>query len=853
MEKTIGSITMSDPEQSLEERGGLPVIPTVFSLSTSEGTREQGMEIEHVSTITKDSDPFDPKVKLTGKDLQIKKEMVDEDLHPGDPGYYSRLQYIYQNWKKAERTVENTRNTTHYVANLQKCHSIGQILENMKMAYAEHAKHVGKTLPKDWDTAGLEKPILPRGARGMKIPVEQDPDYHPEPISHLKPNDMGVKEIEKCIAQFEKEIQELNKICEKGTAKEYTKAKMERRNRLENKLAEFEIEKEDRIARRGGSKRSMEQEEKEDPRGPPKSRGQLESPWDRPKPTKGTYPKVGPKGPGDLNLEGDWEGPIELFEFEDIEEGWTNCTTGYYWHSVLGGGICQYSNEWYRNWEFDYQPPDEEVVPEEPEEEIPEVSQGPPEGEEEIVKQTEDTGGEGPLTLGLTPSQQGEPVQSKTSSASVQVDPQDGPGSSLLTKNPLAPLSPEESKTRDNNIAHIKHLKEAMKKGLEKWDELIRKTKDPLDQVGMKIDRDRLDDWIADINMVLDAVRISPVYIPIVKETWVRAAKQKPTPTLENPDEPSPQPNKPKGSEPIKKPVARKSGGKGSRKEDKDNGKKGEPQPQKKSPEDQTGEGPEDEPLPPGPEPDDPEDPLGIKPKPRRTDPKLKLKPKGAKSDEPVPKKPKHTTGSTSEDPKTWYKTGVAYDTKRTGPAATPPEGLLNVTRKRKAGCQPKTSGETSTNKRKRTTPAKWMPYTQPRTTYIMGNKITPAWGLTHRNDMDQAENWSIPRYSPPKLTEKQETAQQEAHKDKKKYKRYKPGQLALKEIRYYQKKVGFIIPISAIRRLCLEIGYECKKKISFKMHAYRLLQEAAEWYLVRVFKDTNLLAIHAKRVTICP
>ena len=188
----------------------------------------------------------------------------------------------------------------------------------------------------------------------MEILIEQDPRYHPEPISHLKPNDMGMKEIEKCIAQFEKEIQELNEIREKGTAKEYTKAKMERRNELKNKLAEFEIEKEDRVARRGGSKRIMEQEEQEDPRGPPKSRSQLESPWDRPKPTKGTYPKVGPKGPGDLNLEGDWEGPIELFEFEDIEEGWTNCTTGYYWHSVLGGGICQYSNEWYRNWEFDY-------------------------------------------------------------------------------------------------------------------------------------------------------------------------------------------------------------------------------------------------------------------------------------------------------------------------------------------------------------------------------------------------------------------------------------------------------------------------------------------------------------------
>ena len=68
------------------------------------------MEIEHVSMITKDYDPFDPKEKLTGKDLQIKKEMVDEDLHPGDPGYYSRLQYVYQNWKKAEKVVENTRN-----------------------------------------------------------------------------------------------------------------------------------------------------------------------------------------------------------------------------------------------------------------------------------------------------------------------------------------------------------------------------------------------------------------------------------------------------------------------------------------------------------------------------------------------------------------------------------------------------------------------------------------------------------------------------------------------------------------------------------------------------------------------
>ena len=133
---------------------------TVFSLSTAEdtgSTEEQEMEVEHVSTVTKDFEPFDPKEKLTGKDLQIKKEMVDEDLHPGDPGYYFRLQYIYQNWKKAERTVENTKNTTRYVANLQKCHSIGQILENMKTAYAQHAQHVGKNFTQRMGHSGFRK------------------------------------------------------------------------------------------------------------------------------------------------------------------------------------------------------------------------------------------------------------------------------------------------------------------------------------------------------------------------------------------------------------------------------------------------------------------------------------------------------------------------------------------------------------------------------------------------------------------------------------------------------------------------------------------------------------------------
>ena len=51
---------------------------------------------------------------------------------------------------------------------------------------------------------------------------------------------------------------------------------MDKREELENKFAEFEIEKENRLANRGGSKRTEGPDEEEDPEG----QGQLKSPWD---------------------------------------------------------------------------------------------------------------------------------------------------------------------------------------------------------------------------------------------------------------------------------------------------------------------------------------------------------------------------------------------------------------------------------------------------------------------------------------------------------------------------------------------------------------------------------------------
>nr|CAD1835413.1 unnamed protein product [Ananas comosus var. bracteatus] len=54
-------------------------------------------------------------------------------------------------------------------------------------------------------------------------------------------------------------------------------------------------------------------------------------------------------------------------------------------------------------------------------------------------------------------------------------------------------------------------------------------------------------------------------------------------------------------------------------------------------------------------------------------------------------------------------------------------------------------------------------------------------------------------------------------------------------------------------QRLVREIAQDFKTDLRFQSHAVLALQEAAEAYLVGLFEDTNLCAIHAKRVTIMP
>ncbi|KAF7371899.1 histone H3 [Mycena venus] len=78
-------------------------------------------------------------------------------------------------------------------------------------------------------------------------------------------------------------------------------------------------------------------------------------------------------------------------------------------------------------------------------------------------------------------------------------------------------------------------------------------------------------------------------------------------------------------------------------------------------------------------------------------------------------------------------------------------------------------------------------------------------------------------------------------------------GTVTLRKIQQYQKTTRLQIRNLPFQRLVREISNDFKEDVRFQSSALRVLQEAAEAYLVNVFEDTNLAAIHAKRVTVQP
>jgi len=89
---------------------------------------------------------------------------------------------------------------------------------------------------------------------------------------------------------------------------------------------------------------------------------------------------------------------------------------------------------------------------------------------------------------------------------------------------------------------------------------------------------------------------------------------------------------------------------------------------------------------------------------------------------------------------------------------------------------------------------------------------------------------------------------------------RYRPGTVALREIRQYQKSTDLLIRKAPFCRLTREIMREFDRDGNTTQRIERMagtailaIQEAAESYLVRLNEDANLCTIHAKRVTIMP
>eukprot|EP01041_Mallomonas_annulata_P003209 gene3209-6340_t len=80
---------------------------------------------------------------------------------------------------------------------------------------------------------------------------------------------------------------------------------------------------------------------------------------------------------------------------------------------------------------------------------------------------------------------------------------------------------------------------------------------------------------------------------------------------------------------------------------------------------------------------------------------------------------------------------------------------------------------------------------------------------------------------------------------------RYRPGTVALRDIRRYQGSTELLIHKLPFQRLVREIAGCIKSDLRFQGSAILAVQEAAESYLVGLFENANLCALHAKRVTL--
>ncbi|KAE8721610.1 histone H3.2 [Hibiscus syriacus] len=117
-------------------------------------------------------------------------------------------------------------------------------------------------------------------------------------------------------------------------------------------------------------------------------------------------------------------------------------------------------------------------------------------------------------------------------------------------------------------------------------------------------------------------------------------------------------------------------------------------------------------------------------------------------------------------------------------------------------------------------------------------------------HDFSLPNNWEVDGGKAPRkqLATKAARKSAPATGGVKKPHRFRPGTVALREIRKYQKSTELLIRKLPFQRLVREIAQDFKTDLRFQSSAVAALQEAAEAYLVGLFEDTNLCAIHTRK-----
>ena len=137
---------------------------------------------------------------------------------------------------------------------------------------------------------------------------------------------------------------------------------------------------------------------------------------------------------------------------------------------------------------------------------------------------------------------------------------------------------------------------------------------------------------------------------------------------------------------------------------------------------------------------------------------------------------------------------------------------------------------------------------------YHLVNQFTANMVKDGAPDVPQLDDWKW-LLSHPEVSGSGKVPQSQVNvgTKKRKHRRYRPGTVALREIRRFQKSTELLIRRMPFQRLVREIAQTYSLYLRFQSGAVLALQEAVEAYLVGLLEDSNLCAIQAKRVTIMP